>query len=159
MCVNISRKLIPTDGNTYGEKLFRIMTLTHTRFKITEIDEEFVSFCNQLPWSIRCDLKKKKKRNNEEEGEKKKREMEEEKCENEEAEKSAAKFPGRKEGRYWLLSGAYFLVGEEIRSSMPKEEYLEEERMEKKREKKKMNVAWHDERYCFVPWSALRELK
>lgn len=62
--------------------------------------------------------------------------MEEEKCENEEAEKSAAKFPGRKEGRYWLLSGAYFLVGEEIRSSMPKEEYLEEERMEKKKGEK-----------------------
>lgn len=52
------------------------------------------------------------------------------------------------------MSGAYFLVGEEIRSSMPKEEFLEEERMEekkKKREEKKMNVAWHDERYCFVP--------
>lgn len=64
--------------------------------------------------------------------------MGEEKCENEEAEKSAAKFPGRKEGRYRLLSGAYFLVGEEIRSSMPKEEeFLEEEKKERKKKKKK----------------------
>lgn len=143
MFANISGKLIPTDGNTYREKVVQNNDLDNTCiYTHAHVSRSLKSTRNFYPFASNYHdryvaIWRRKKRNNEEEEGEKKREMEEEKCENEEAEKSAAKFPGRKEGRYWLLSGAYFLVGEEIRSSMPKEEFLEEERMEGKKKKKK----------------------